>query len=55
VEAVIAKRYDKILDIGCAEGYYAVGFAMRLPGDTYPVRIPEPQTMPKGAEVTAHD
>ena len=32
VEAVIAKRYDKILDIGCAEGYYAVGFAMRLPG-----------------------
>lgn len=32
VETAIAKQYDKILDIGCAEGYYAVGFAMLLPG-----------------------
>jgi len=31
VETAIAKGYDKILDIGCAEGYYAAGFAMRLP------------------------
>lgn len=25
------KKYDRILDIGCAEGFYAVGFAMKLP------------------------
>ena len=32
VEEVIAgRRYDKILVIGSAEGYYAVGFAVRLP------------------------
>lgn len=27
----IAKKYTRILDIGCAEGYYAVGFARALP------------------------
>lgn len=27
----IAKKYKRILDIGCAEGYYAVGFARALP------------------------
>lgn len=26
-----AKKYSDIIDIGCAEGYYAVGMAMRLP------------------------
>ena len=31
VKTVIDRQYDKILAIGCAEGYYAVGFAMRLP------------------------
>lgn len=27
IKKIINKNYDKILDIGCAEGYYAVGFA----------------------------
>jgi len=27
IKKIINKKYDKILDIGCAEGYYAVGFA----------------------------
>ena len=32
IEQVISKKkYDQILDIGCAEGYYACGFAMKLP------------------------
>ncbi|BBM86915.1 class I SAM-dependent methyltransferase [Candidatus Uabimicrobium amorphum] len=31
VEEVIAGNYKNILDIGCAEGYYAVGFAVRCP------------------------
>lgn len=29
--AVESKGYETILDIGCAEGYYAAGFGMRLP------------------------
>lgn len=32
IEKVVSERkYDQILDIGCAEGYYACGFAMKLP------------------------
>ncbi len=34
VETVIARAYPQILDIGCAEGYYAVGLARRMPGST---------------------
>lgn len=30
LEAICAKNYTEIVDIGCAEGYYAVGLAMRL-------------------------
>ena len=29
VEEVASRSYDKIIDVGCAEGYYAVGFALR--------------------------
>jgi len=28
---IIATDYDSVVDIGCAEGFYAVGLAMRLP------------------------
>jgi predicted O-methyltransferase YrrM len=31
VETAIACRYDRVIDVGCAEGYYAVGFAWRMP------------------------
>ena len=31
VEIAIQKRYPTILNIGCAEGYYAVGMARRMP------------------------
>jgi SAM-dependent methyltransferase len=43
IEAAIAEGYPTILNIGCAEGYYAVGLARRLPDtrvfahDTNPV------------------
>lgn len=30
-EILVTQKYTKILDIGCAEGYYAVGFALNLP------------------------
>jgi hypothetical protein len=31
IEGIIARGYDLIVDVGCAEGYYAVGFARRMP------------------------
>ncbi|MDB6174718.1 MAG: hypothetical protein JWL59_4029 [Chthoniobacteraceae bacterium] len=31
VHAIVERRYDRIIDLGCAEGYYAVGFARSLP------------------------
>lgn len=32
VEKLCSKEWSAIVDIGCAEGYYAVGFALRVPG-----------------------
>jgi hypothetical protein len=31
VERIIATPYDVVLDVGAAEGYYAVGLALRMP------------------------
>ena len=31
LELMLARNYSTIVDIGCAEGYYAVGLALRLP------------------------
>lgn len=31
IESIIATPYDVIVDIGAAEGYYAVGLALRMP------------------------
>ncbi len=31
IEKAILSKFDLILNIGCAEGYYAVGMAMRMP------------------------
>jgi hypothetical protein len=35
IEEVASKKYDRIIDIGCAEGYYAVGFALRTGTPVY--------------------
>jgi hypothetical protein len=32
IEAIISRPYATVIDIGCAEGYYAVGLARRMPG-----------------------
>lgn len=34
VNEIIARRYECIIDVGCAEGYYAVGLCRALPGAT---------------------
>ncbi|MCM8809506.1 MAG: 50S ribosomal protein L11 methyltransferase [Candidatus Omnitrophica bacterium] len=31
IEEICKKKYSTIINIGCAEGYYAIGFAMRIP------------------------
>lgn len=31
IEAIVAKKPSVVIDVGCAEGYYAVGFAKCLP------------------------
>lgn len=42
IETVIARAYPQILDIGCAEGYYAVGLARRMPGAVVHARDTDP-------------
>lgn len=32
IEGLCSEQWSAIVDIGCAEGYYAVGFALRIPG-----------------------
>lgn len=31
IQSIISTDYDDIIDVGCAEGYYAVGLAMKMP------------------------
>lgn len=42
LEGIIASAPEVILDIGCAEGYYAVGLARRLPGARVIARDADP-------------
>jgi len=35
IEEAVAKRFERIIDIGCAEGYYAVGLARRTEAIVY--------------------
>lgn len=49
IESYCTKDYKEIIDVGCAEGYYAVGLAMRLPNAkiyAYDAK-PEAQTLCK--------
>ncbi len=34
LERLVARGYDRVVNVGCAEGYYAVGLALRLPSAT---------------------
>lgn len=31
IERIVASPYKQVMDVGCAEGYYAVGLAMQMP------------------------
>lgn len=43
IESIIAKAPELVVDIGSAEGYYAVGLARRLPGARVLARDQSPQ------------
>lgn len=47
VEQILANPYETIVDIGCAEGYYAVGLAMRKPNS----RVQAFDTDPRAREL----
>jgi hypothetical protein len=49
IEQAIQKQYVSILNIGCAEGYYAVGMAKRMPN----TRVLAHDLNPKAQEVCA--
>jgi hypothetical protein len=49
VEAAIQKQYPIILNIGCAEGYYAVGMALRMPN----TRVLAHDLNPKAQQICA--
>ena len=37
IERLLARRYDCLVDVGAAEGYYAVGFAFRTRRNPMPI------------------
>ncbi len=47
VERIVARGYKKILNIGCAYGYYAVGLALRMPQVTVDAFDINPETQQK--------
>lgn len=48
-EIISGRKYNLIIDVGCAEGYYAVGFARRMPD----VRVHAFDTDPRARERTS--
>jgi hypothetical protein len=55
IEAIIAHAYPQILDIGCAEGYYAVGLARRMPGTTVHARDTNPVARDRCTQLAAEN
>jgi hypothetical protein len=55
LERIIARRVPQIVDIGCAEGYYAVGLALRLPGSTIHAHDTDPAARALVARLAAEN
>ncbi len=43
IEVIVARAYPLVIDVGCAEGYYAVGLARRMQASTIMARDDNPQ------------
>jgi SAM-dependent methyltransferase len=53
IEQIIARAYPLILDIGCAEGYYAIGLARRMPQTRILARDSDPRARALCADLAA--
>lgn len=53
--AILGKGVDCLIDIGCAEGYYAVGFARSRPGLTVHARDIDPKALAECAALAARN
>ncbi|MCV2876633.1 class I SAM-dependent methyltransferase [Rhodobacteraceae bacterium XHP0102] len=51
IERIIARGYARVIDIGCAEGYYAVGLARRMPKTEVLARDSNPEAQHRCAEL----
>jgi hypothetical protein len=49
IEDIVARAYACVMDVGCAEGYYAVGLARRMPNTQIIARDTEPKALRKCA------
>jgi len=47
IEEIVARAPELVIDVGCAEGYYAVGLARRLPGARIRARDSNPAAQEK--------
>ncbi|MCU0828054.1 MAG: methyltransferase [Tabrizicola sp.] len=55
IEAVVARPYAQVVDIGCAEGYYAVGLARRMPRTQVHARDSDPNARALCARLAARN
>jgi hypothetical protein len=55
IERVLRTDYTDIVDVGCAEGYYAVGFGMRSPAATVRAFDTSPRARRLCAELAEHN
>lgn len=51
IEDIVARGYEQVIDVGCAEGYYAVGLARRTPQARIIARDLNPDAREKCAEL----
>jgi hypothetical protein len=51
IEKIVTDGYERVIDIGSAEGYYAVGLALRMPGAQVVARDSDAQARAACAEL----
>jgi hypothetical protein len=55
IEKIVARAYPLVIDVGSAEGYYAVGLARRMPGSRVLARDDNPFAQRLCAELAAQN
>jgi ribosomal protein L11 methylase PrmA len=53
IEMIITRPYHQVIDVGCAEGYYAVGLARRMPQVQIIARDANPAALQLCAQLAA--